>query len=373
MANVVSFVIQARNRAGAALSGAAGAFSRIKAAALSAKAATAGFVAILGAGFVGTLGTQAVRSALNAADAIQKFSIRTGASVEALSEYRFVAENAGVASQTLFTALQRMTRRIADAESGAGTAAPALEKLGIAIEDITGLKPEQQFELIADAMQSIESQAQRTSVAMALFDTEGVALLQTMTEGAAGIRRYREEARQLGLSLSRDQVDAAAAANDAILRLSSTFQGLGESLAVRFAPGITEVIDKIRNELVPELGNFENSIVKAFSKAVDAFKVFLDQFDFKEALDSVGEFANSAVESIGSVSDGIRNFVDAANTTWSLFRSGVTGAASAITGFAATVVTSLGKIYETLDLIGLVMVYPSIQFVNLAVKPLVCG
>ncbi len=66
---------------------------------------------------------------------------------------------------------------------------------------------------------------------MKIFDTEGVSLLQTMTKGAAGIRETREEARLLGLTLSKEQTDGAAKANNAMGKFSATLSGIIQLLA----------------------------------------------------------------------------------------------------------------------------------------------
>ena len=63
-----------------------------------------------------------VKETINAGDQIQKLSIRLGASTEALSEYRLVAERTGVTFNDLATAWQRQTRRISQAAAGTGEA-----------------------------------------------------------------------------------------------------------------------------------------------------------------------------------------------------------------------------------------------------------
>lgn len=175
----------------------------------------------VGAGGLGFM----VKSSVDAADKIQKLSIRLGASTEALSEYQHVAALSGITFETFTMGLQRMTRRVAEAAQGTGEARGALEELGLTATQLTRLRPEDQFELIADAMQGVTNQADRVRLAMKLFDSEGVSLIQTMGKGAAGIREMRGEAKRLGLTLTQDGADAAANANDQITRLSASIRG----------------------------------------------------------------------------------------------------------------------------------------------------
>lgn len=196
--------------------------------------------AIAGAIGVGGLAAM-VKASIDAGDQIQKLSLRLGASTEALSELRHVAELSGVSFNTLTMGLQRMTRRVSEAAQGTGEAKNALAELRIDAEKLNRLRPEQQFEALADAINGLSSESDKVRIAMKLFDSEGVALLQTMQEGAAGIREARDEARELGLTFSKDQAEGAARAKDAIARLSGAIGGLGKTLAVELGPALTSV------------------------------------------------------------------------------------------------------------------------------------
>src|ERR687891_265034 len=77
--------------------------------------------ALIGAATVGGLGALIDRS-ISAADAIGKTADKIGVGVEALQELRFAAKASGVEQQTLDMALQRFTRRAAEAAAGTGEA-----------------------------------------------------------------------------------------------------------------------------------------------------------------------------------------------------------------------------------------------------------
>src|ERR671918_1825208 len=75
---------------------------------------------------------------ISAADAIGKTADKIGVGVEALQELRFAAKASGVEQQTLDMALQRFTRRAAEAAQGTGEAKDALAEIGIALRDQSG-------------------------------------------------------------------------------------------------------------------------------------------------------------------------------------------------------------------------------------------
>lgn len=195
---------------------------------------------------VGAFGVMA-KNALSTADKIHKLNIRLGASTEALSQYRHVADLSGVSFETLTTGWQRMTRRISESAQGTGMAKKAFEELGVDVAALAKMKPEQQFEILAEAISKVEDPADRVRLAMKIFGSEGVSLLQTMEGGAAGLQKMREEADALGMTMSKDMVTGVANLNDSITRLSSQITSIVELIMGEVAPAIEEVITPINN------------------------------------------------------------------------------------------------------------------------------
>ncbi|WP_417862367.1 hypothetical protein [Vreelandella venusta] len=193
----------------------------------------------VGAALAGMFATRALQGQVDYADQLQKTNLRIGASVEALSQYNHVASLSGVAFGNLTTAWQRQTRRISEAAQGTGAAKDALEALGLSAKELNQLAPEDQFERIAEALQGVESQADRTALAMKLWDTEGVGLLQITNQGTDAIRAMREEADRLGLTISQDTADAMANYNDEMARFQAVATGVTRQVASELVPVMT--------------------------------------------------------------------------------------------------------------------------------------
>ncbi|WP_425401264.1 phage tail tape measure C-terminal domain-containing protein [Algiphilus sp.] len=186
---------------------------------------------------------------LEAQDAVGKLAERLGASVEELSGLQFVAEQTGVKVETLNMGLQRMVRRISEAAQGSGEAKGAIEELGLSATRLNQMRPAEQFRAIADEIAGIENPADRVRIAMRLFDSEGVALVQTLQKGSGEIVRMQEEARKLGRVITQDQAKAAAEARDAMNRLRSAGSGLSNVLAIELAPTITALANGLSEQL----------------------------------------------------------------------------------------------------------------------------
>jgi len=185
----------------------------------------------------------AVFNGISRADDIAKLSRRLGISTEALSRLGFAAKSTGVEFSTLTMGLQRMTRRISEAAQGSGEAKDAIRELGLDAQRLNQLAPEKQFALIADAMEGVSNQSDRVRLSMKLFDSEGVALIQTMEGGSRALDEFSRKSDQLGNTLSAEQAAKAEDAQEAIDELSAAFVGLNTQLSVAVIPVLTAVTD----------------------------------------------------------------------------------------------------------------------------------
>lgn len=255
------------------------------------------------------------KNAINSADKIQKLSIRLGASTEALSEYRHVAELSGVTFETLTMGWQRMTRRVAEAASGLGESRLALKELGIEATALNKLSPEQQFEVLADAIMGVKNPADQVRLAMKMFDSEGVALLQTMQNGSAGIREMRGEAQKLGITITEDMANGAADANDALTRLSGSIKsGINNTVleytdsiakAAQFMevaiPKAVAVVAAAFNTLIVVIKTALLAVVISFDELFAAMaKVPLIGEKFKGVSETVSNFRSTMSESLNA-------------------------------------------------------------------------
>ncbi len=205
---------------------------------------TVGRVAKIGSAFAvaGAGATAAmVKMRMTAIDNLAKTADKLGVTTEALRGLQMAAEITGVKTKTMNMALQRMTRRVAEAAMGTGEAKGALQELGLVAADLQRLPLEQQMEKIAEAMGGVEMQSDKVRLAMKLFDSEGVSLVNTLALGEEGLQRMAREAEQLGLSVSRVEAAQIEAANDAMTRARGVSEGFFNQLTVALSPAVTEL------------------------------------------------------------------------------------------------------------------------------------
>lgn len=228
-----------------------------------AKAAAAFGVAATGATAALTI------SAARSADQLAKTADKIGATTQALAGLQYAAELSGVSTETMNMALQRMTRRVSEAAMGTGEAKAALFELGLNAQELEQLPLDVQMGMIADAMKGVGSQADRVRIAMKLFDSEGVALVNTLAGGSEELKQLAYEADVLGLAISRVDAAKIEEANDSIFRAKQVFTGLGNQLATAFAPIVTAVATDFRQTAIEqaETGNVGQRVVMALLTA----------------------------------------------------------------------------------------------------------
>lgn len=202
-------------------------------------AATIAGVAIVG------LGAASLKSFATAGDEVHKMSIRTGFSTKALSEFRLAAELSGTSLKAMETGVRRMQMSLVDAERGVKLSVDAFDSLGISVEDIKNLSPEQQFETLTMALAGLEDPALRTKTAMDLFGRAGTAILPMLADGEEGLEAMKQQAHDLGLVFDEEAAAKAARLNDAMTTMKGSMSGVMMVIAEKLAPVVTKIAIKI--------------------------------------------------------------------------------------------------------------------------------
>jgi hypothetical protein len=180
-----------------------------------------------------------------AGDNLDKMSKRTGVGVKALSELAFAAEQSGASLDSVEKGIRGMQRSLLNAEMGSKTATDALSALGLSVDELSGMSPEDQFTKIADAIGDVEDPSKRAALAMQLFGRAGSELLPMMSENAEGIADLRKEANELGRTMTADDAQAAAELTDAMNRVKSVFIGVKNQIGAALAPAMTYLADLV--------------------------------------------------------------------------------------------------------------------------------
>ena len=181
----------------------------------------------------------------SAGDRLDKMSKRTGVGVKALSELAFAAEQSGASLDSVEKGIRGMQRSLLNAEMGSKAASDALSSLGLSADQLSGMNPEDQFTMIADAIARVEDPSKRAALSMQLFGRAGSELLPMFQENARGIADLRQEANELGRTMTEEDAKSAAELTDAMNRVKSTFIGVKNQIGAALAPAMTYLSDLI--------------------------------------------------------------------------------------------------------------------------------
>lgn len=178
-----------------------------------------------------------------AGDALDKMSQRLGVGAGALAEYQFAAEQSGSGIASIEKGFAGLSRTVYDAERGLSTAKDALGDLGLSAEQLRGMLPEDQFQMVADRLSEIEDVSLRGAIAQKVFGRAGRELLPML----GGLRDLRQEARDLELVPSEDSVKNAAEVTDAMNRVRRTFLSTFYEIGASVADTVLGALDYVKD------------------------------------------------------------------------------------------------------------------------------
>lgn len=203
-----------------------------------------GAMAGFGAGIVTPLIGMATNFS-NVGDAIQKMSVRTGMAAEDVSTLGFAAQQSGSDLETVERGFIGMAKSLDAANDGSKAQVDALAAIGLHAQQLRGLNPADQFKMMAEGISQVEDPTDKAALAMELFGKSGQKLIPLLNEGAGGISALQEEARSLGLEMSGETANAAAALNDALGRVTSSAHAIFLVMGEAVAPILTATLGPI--------------------------------------------------------------------------------------------------------------------------------
>jgi hypothetical protein len=250
---------------------------------------------------MGVLGQRSLAVAEN----IQDLSDRADVSAEFLQELRFVTNQSGASARDFDDAISRLNRRfglfiqnLRTGQGEAGPAAAAFRSLGLETRIASGKiqNSEQVFYAAVEALQDVESAAQRSALASQLFgEDSGPRLVGLLDRGADGIRNLASEARALGLVMTNDMVRKGAEASDqleilgnvlrlnvvsAIVNVAPEIQRMAESFT-RAVPGMIELATRLGDQMARAfgLGSGDPTTVSAAQRRLTEIGRLAGEFD----------------------------------------------------------------------------------------------
>lgn len=260
------------------------------------------------------LGTKLTKEGLRSVDAMNKLARSLGSSQAEMSALTRAAELAGIQQSLLERSVQAFNKRLGESIQGTGEAKDALEAMGLKAEELIDLPLSEQLAIVGDKINQFGSSAEKAALLSDLFSRSGLAMFNLFEGGGEAIRAARDEVERLGIAVSAVDARQVEAANDAMSRMGLILKGVGNQLAVRVAPFLIEVSNRMADASGATRG-FGDHIQVALETAIRWGARFVDMWRFipisiKEAEMIAAEFQRAWQVSLFFVADKMSIFVD---------------------------------------------------------------
>lgn len=209
--------------------------------------ATAGAgISAAGAAILTPLGAM-LNSFENTGSALNDMSSRTGLSVERLGELSYAASQTGSSIDEVEVAFRKAQKTVGEAAIGSGEAAGKLEKLGISVANIANLSSDEQFDLIARSIRSIEDPTVQAAATLEIFGKSGTKILPLIKDFDA----LSGEANALGGVMSTAMATNADNLGDSFGRIRTAIGGVVNQIGNSLAPIVTDIANRVAKVIAP--------------------------------------------------------------------------------------------------------------------------
>jgi len=200
--------------------------------------------AVVPAVTIGGLGAL-IGKTIEAGDALNDMSQRTGVSVEALAKFKKAAATSGTDIEAVSKSLVKLDRGLFNIGGKGDKVGPALDRLGISAKDAAGnLKSADQITLeVANRFKAMPDGVEKTATALDLFGKAGADMIPMLNMGGQAID-------SLSIKMTTAFAQKADEYNDKLAMLSGKVGGLAAGLTVALLPaldaiatGLTAVVD----------------------------------------------------------------------------------------------------------------------------------
>lgn len=179
-------------------------------------------------------------------DGVITDSMTTGLSTDTIQQFKYAENLIDVSYSTITSTLSRLTRNMAEANSGNEALAESFRALGVSITDGEGNlhSAEAVFYDMIDALGGIENATQRDAVAMELLGRSAQELNPLILQGSGALRELAEQAEATGYILDDSQLKKLGEVDDAYQGLQLQIDATKKQLAAEFAPTSKQVMEE---------------------------------------------------------------------------------------------------------------------------------
>lgn len=266
----------------------------------STAAAAAGIAAVVAAGIkLERKLMDVTKESAAAAKELEALSLQSGVSAQDLQAFQYAEDFLDVSTDTLTDSLKDLTTKMSDAKDGNEEVIAMFDQLGVSVTDAGGnLRDSYDVFLdVIDGLGEMGNQAERDALAMGLINESAQKLNPLIEQGSASLKKYADEAENVGYILSNDQLKALTDVDEAQNRLLKSQEAVSKQISAEYAPYMSDALNETR-ELIEKVGT---ALID--SGAVDAFGSILDSA--VSLLEPLGDLTADILPPLGTLLQGI--------------------------------------------------------------------
>ena len=188
----------------------------------------------------------------NFADKLLDLEQQTGLTTDALQEWRYVSQIAGVETDAVANTVMGLVRRLPQIAQEAGPGADAIQRLGLNFSELEQMAPDQMIDAVIGSLAGMEDPLQRNATGSQLFGGAWKELAPILGLGADEIDRLRDEAHDLGVVIGRDGLNQANAFRMGWASVKAQMTAVKNEIGIAFAPLMENLlIPLLRDRVIP--------------------------------------------------------------------------------------------------------------------------
>lgn len=175
-----------------------------------------------------------------------KLSQRLGVTAESYQQMAFAAHLADIGTDEFNQSMGILVRTMGASRSGSKQATQGFAAVGGNVAKLVkgGASADQVLLAVSDRFKSMKDPAKKAALAQELFGRSGARMIPFLNKGSASLQEAFEKAKQYGMVLDQDTIDASNEFNDGLKELQAQAQGLkniiGAGLLKTLAPLVTQ-------------------------------------------------------------------------------------------------------------------------------------
>jgi hypothetical protein len=190
--------------------------------------------------------------------------------VESLQELNYAFGQSGAGAEKVEKGLARLNQQIAAAKDGNEGAQKSFEAMGVSMEQLNNLAPDEILMLLADGLKNAKDPAAALDAVLDLLGKSGLRMAAGLRAGSAELERLRS----LASKITAEEAAANDAAGDTISTLNTRVMGFG----ARMLAGLINSLDPSKP--------FSTVVSPAKTGELDAAKAVIDATKASKAADA---------------------------------------------------------------------------------------